>query len=445
MVTVVRELGEGRGALVSGLEWGVLPAGGKTNARIRELAKGPGASHAVRVISTLREEVKLKKRTVAVHKEAVGLYTSLEGTKPARNTHSLAAAFAAWTREHPRALLNVKVLKDRWAVVVVINGHPVLDKLEASSEAAHAICESYLKSGQQMSVFSDDKGRYADALAHDELLERISSATNEQTRLKPVPRDMVRLAVIGFVVCALAAGGLAYSKAEQERKRLEALQRQRDADPVPKYLNALADAREAVGVERSAMKSGIESAMRTPLAPEGWNATRISCVQGGLCEVRYSRTTGTFKGLQAAVAFLALAPAFEINLNEARMTWQQSMNASKLAADIQLPRMASFIQGPEASKLQDWLVAGLTIQVSPPRLWPQAEGVPDSFKHPKAIAAGKFDVEAIAIPQILEAVDTAPANVIWTGWSVDISDSKGEPLSRAKARLTGNFYVSNAS
>jgi hypothetical protein len=88
---------------------------------------------------------------------------------------------------------------------------------------------------------------------------------------------------------------------------------------------------------------------------------------------------------------------------------------------------------------------GLTIQVSPPRLWPQAEGVPDSFKHPKAIAAGKFDVEAIAIPQILEAVDTAPANVIWTGWSVDISDSKGEPLSRAKARLTGNFYVSNAS
>jgi hypothetical protein len=441
--TVVFERAGGKGSLVSGLEWNVLSVGKKVNAQIRELAKGD-ASHFARVVSTQREEVRTKRRVVSVRKEAAGLYTSLDGKAPARNTHSLAAAFAAWTREHPRALLNVQVENERWVVVVVVNGHPVLDRVESSADAAAAICKSYLEDGQEISVFSDQRGKYPDSLVHDDLIEHIWSALSEQTRLKTVPRDVVLLVVVTLVACAVAGGGFFYMKKEQERKRQEALQRQRDADPVPKYLNALAAAREAVGVDRAAIKAGIDFAMRTPLTPDGWNASRISCVQGGACEVRYTRTTGTFKGLQSAVGFLTLAPAAEVNLNEARMTWQQPMAASKLDVATQLPQMASFIQGAEASKLQDWLVAGLTIQVSPPRLWPQAEGVPDSFKHPQALAAGKFEIDSIAVPQMLEAVSNAPANVIWTGWSIDISDAKGEPLNRGKGHLTGNFYVTNA-
>lgn len=441
--TVLKDLAQGNGALVGGLDWRVIPSNGKVDAQVRTLAGQLSASHAVRAVPARTAEVGGGRNASGNSHIAVGFYVNFDGSKIPKNAHSLAAAFASWTREHPRALLCIKV-KDKWAVVVVVGGAPVLDKVEETSAKAYELCKSYLLDGKPVSVFSDDLGRYPDALDHEDLLAKITGALSADTLLKPIPPNVVMLAMATLLICALVGGGYTYYKVQQEKKRQAELQRLRDADPVPKYLNALAAAREAVGVDRASMKAGIEAAMRTPLSPEGWNASRISCMQASSCEVVFTRTTGTFKRLQADVAHLTISPASAINLNEARMSWSQPTVATRLDPANQLPPMNAFVQGPEASKLQDWLVAGLTIQVTPPRLWPQAEGVPDSFKHPQALAAGKFEIDSIAIPQMLEAVANAPANVVWTGWVIDVGDAKQQPLSRAKGRLTGTFYVTNS-
>jgi hypothetical protein len=125
------------------------------------------------------------------------------------------------------------------------------------------------------------------------------------------------------------------------------------------------------------------------------------------------------------------------------MTWTQELKPAPLINAAQLPSVGTFVQGGEASKLQTWLVAGVTLQLAPPQLWPQVPGVPASFKHPKAVAAGKFEANAIALPQLAEALAGAPENVSWTGWIAEIGDLRQEPLSRAKARLIGTYYVKN--
>ncbi|MCR6481014.1 type 4b pilus protein PilO2 [Variovorax sp. ZS18.2.2] len=434
----------GKPILIGGLEWRLLPAVVKTgelDASIRELAGDIAARHLAQAVSSVPEELRERGKTILVKRGKVGFYLPPEGESLPRGAHSLASAFATWSAEHSKALLSVRLADGRCAVVVVINGLPVLDKVETDHNAAFDLASAYLK--DDISVFSDDVVRYPGALVHQDLLEAIGHAAGKDSVIKAVPVNVRRLAIAAFLVAGLLGGLQYWMQWKKEQERLALLERQREADPVPKYLNALAAARQDVGIQREAIKAGIDFAMRVPLSPEGWNASRIGCAAHAGCEVLYARTTGTFEGLAKAVPFLTLVPAEAIDLNQARMTWNQPLATAALNPETQLPAMTAFVQGPEASKLQDWLVAGLSIQLTPQQLWPQAEGVPASFKHPAALATGKFDLDAIPLPQLQEAVATAPTNVSWTAWSIEIGDAKQEPLARAKGRMTGNYYVTS--
>ncbi|MDP9897358.1 hypothetical protein J2W32_006485 [Variovorax boronicumulans] len=435
--------GKGKVLLFGGLDWRLLPATGNVAGHLREIAKDRSASNAAQVIGLQPEEITVDGKHKQVHRTTAGFFTSSDNRAPPKGAHSLAAAFSAWTSEHTSALLNVKLADDRHAVVVVINGIPVIDKIEVNGHAAFDLALPYQKDRPEIAVFSNDVEVYPNALEHEEVLESISEWVSKDTAIRPIPLDVVKVSAFVLVIAAIAGGWFFYQKWDAEQKRLAALEKQRAEDPIPKYLNALAAARQDVGIDRESIKAAIGYAQQIPLAPEGWNASRVGCVQGGGCEVTMARSTGTFASLTKAVPMLALSPAGAVNLNEARLTWQQDLGTAKLDPATQLPQLGTFIQGPEASKLQDWLVAGLTIQLSPQQLWPQAEGVPPHFKHPEALATGKFEIDGIALPQLLEVVANAPANVNWTAWSVDLGDAKQEPLSRAKGRLTGNYYVKN--
>ena len=430
--------------LVGGLDWALQPFTGSVDGHLREGASSRSSvSHAVVATAATAEEVKVKGKARQARRTSAGFYSTVSATKPPKDAHSLAAAFAAWTREHGRALLNVQVADGTFAVVVVDNGLPVLDKVVKTSEDARELSLPWIKEHSDISVFSDDIETYPRSLAWENLLPQIAGATRPNTALKKIPVDTAKVLLIAVLAVGALGGYWYYKKAEAEKARQLALAAQRAADPIPKYLNALAVAQQNAGVDRLALRDSLVAAMRIPLTPEGWVVKRISCMVNAGCDVILSRTTGTYAGLKAAIPFLELVPSPGINLNEARMTWTQELKPAPLINAAQLPSVGTFVQGGEASKLQTWLVAGVTLQLAPPQLWPQVPGVPASFKHPKAVAAGKFEANAIALPQLAEALAGAPENVSWTGWIAEIGDLRQEPLSRAKARLIGTYYVKN--
>lgn len=444
--TVVFSSPSGKVALVGGLDWRLLPAtanAGKVERHVRDGAADMAARYVARAHAFGPEELRERGKSTLVRRIKAGYFQQSDTASFPKGAHSLAAAFAHWTAEHQKALLNVRFGEDAWAVVVVINGLPVLDKIEKTSLGAFEIARSYLADGDEISVFSDDEEKFPGALDHADLLEKISLGVTRQTAIKAIPLDYVRLIVIAALLLGALGGFWYWKHLQAQQARREAIAQQQAGDPIPKYIGALAAAREDVGMDVASIKDSIAFAMQLPLTPTGWNATHIGCATKVGCEVVFARTTGTFAGLMKAAPLLTLTPAATLNLNEARMTWPQNMTVARLDPATPLPGMADFVQGVEASKLQDWLVAGLTIQLAPPQLWPKAPGVPDSFKHPAALASGRFDIEGIALPQLLEAMAKAPANATWTGWSVDVGERKQEPLSRASARLLGNYYVTN--
>ncbi|WP_076999146.1 type 4b pilus protein PilO2 [Variovorax sp. KK3] len=434
------EAGQG-GCLIGGLDWRLLPTGGSVEAHLREGGSDRGAGFAALATASTSVEIKVKGKTSQTRRVSAGYYASAESTRPPKGAHSLAAAFGRWAHRHPEALLNVKVRDDLYAVVVVIDGLPVLDTVAPTADEAYDKTVSYLQERPAISVFSDDDEKYPRSLLAVGLLDEIARATGKSTAIRAIPPDTVKLLLVTTVVLGAIGGYWYHGQWKAEKARQEALARAREQDPVPKYLSALAAARQEVGATRASLEASVAAAQRIPLAPDGWAARRIACAVQVGCEAVFGRTTGTYAGLKAAIPFLALSPASDVNLNDARMTWKPDLAPDQLDPENRLPALGAFIQGPEASKLQNWLVAGLTIQLAPPQLWPQAPGVPSTFKHPQALANGKFELSAIALPQLAEALAAAPQNVKWTGWSIELGDEKQEPLARAKARLTGTYYV----
>ena len=427
----------------AGLDWNLLPARAKRagiSAEVRLKARAITARQYVTVTASRSEHTKDGDKELTVSRTAAGFVMLSDGSKLKAGHHSLAAAFAGWAHQHPEAVLCVRAGEKQWAVVVVAGGLPVVDKVVKSVEEAFALVSPYTEA-ESTSVFSDDARTFPRTQQESNLLRDISTWANKSTAIRTVPVDLALMAGLAAAL-VVGVGGFQYWqqwKAEKEREEL--LARQRAEDPVPKYLSALAAARQSVGLRRESVASGLEFARQIPLTPEGWEALRVGCTFEGGCEVVYRRTTGTYAGLVKAVSQLQLKPSEGVDLNEARMGWTQAREIASLDPAVALPPMTSFIQGPEASKLQDWLVAGLTLQLAPQQLWPRADGVPDGFRHPEALGIGRFDVDGIALPQVAETIKNAPSNVVWVAWSVELGDAKQEPLSRAKARLYGNYYV----
>lgn len=431
--------------LIGGLEWRVLDANQSTDAALRATGKERAASHAVTATSTLTESVVVGKKTKEIRRVSGGFYTSSEdGEGPGKKAHSLAAAFALWTRDHEKAALYVRSgTTGKVAVVVVLNGLPALDKVVDDETEAYQIVSGYIQSHPTISVFADDIVQFPRSLMDQGLLEGIAGAAGKATVIKSIPADVARLALIAVVVVA-ALGGYQWwlsKKAEEEKKA--ALLRAQEADPIPKYLQALASQRGTLGATRSAMDAAYQSVLKAPVTVDGWKLKTIDCSFGLDCAAVYERTTGTYDGLKKAVPFMTLDQAGSMNLNEGRMTWKQEMEADLLDAAKSPFTLPVFLEGEAGSQFQDWMVAGLGLTIQAPELWPVVPEVSPSFKHPQAVALGKVEVSSVPLPLVQEVITKAPQNVIWSGFSIQMGEAKGDPMTQAKVKLTGNYYVQN--
>lgn len=430
--------------LFGGLEWRVLDANQGTDAALRLTAKERASSHAVTATSSAIESVSIGKKTKEIRRVSGGFFVSPdEGEGPGKKAHSLAAAFALWARDHEKAALYVHTESGKVAVVVVLNGLPSLDKVVDDESEAYAIVAGYIKDHVAISVFADDIEKFPSSLMEHGLLDGIASAAGKATVIKAIPVDVARLAVVGIVVLA-ALGGYQFwnsKKAEEERKA--ALLRAQEADPVPKYIEALSSQRATLGATRPSIGAAFIAAGKLPVAVDGWKLKGVECAFGSNCMATYDRTTGTYEGLKKAVPTTTLDQAGSMNLNEGRLSWKQEMEADLLDVAKSPFPLPVFLEGDSGSQFQDWMVAGLGLLIQAPSLWPVVPEVPSGFKHPQAVALGKLEVSNVPLPLVQEVITKAPQNVIWSGFSIQVGEAKGDPMTQAKVKLTGSYYVQN--
>lgn len=431
------------GQLVGGLDWRLLPVSSRPASGLRAAAADRGATHAVVAIALRPEAALVGKKTKEVLRAAAGFSAVSDDDAKKKKEHSLAAAFAKWSKEHGEALLCVRAGEGVVAVVVVINGMPVLDKVAATEAEAFGIAAGYIRDHEHMSVFADDVERFPSTLMHEGLLEAVAAACGKDTLIRPIPQDMVRLAIVGLLVVGGALGYMHYKRVKAEQAKQEALLRAQAEDPANLYLQGLSQVADRAGIKASALQAAFEAALKIPTAVSGWNLSKVSCGMEAPCAATYMRTNGTFEELKAAVPSLKLAARPGTRLDEAVMTWDQPLD---LAAVADLPAMQpldQFVMGKPGSELQRWIVAGLSVQLQEPQLWPQVQGVPNNFRHPRALASGRIEVGGVTLPFVGEVLMRASTNVLWTGWQMEVGEAKQDALARVKVRIWGNYYVQN--
>lgn len=434
--------------LFGGLEWRLLDASQQGDAVLRAAANERGATHAVTVKSADVEEIQVGKKVKKIQRTSGGFFSSSNDQGPGKKGHSLAAAFARWSREHPKAALCLTMPAGGFCVVVVFNGLPVLDRYVPIAEEAFSLMNGYTSDNDDMSVFADDQVRFPTALMNEGLLQAVIDACDKTTLIKAIPPDLVKIAIAFLVIAAIAGGYFYYEKHKKIAARKAAMLKAAEENPVPKYLAGLAAQRASLGFDRASLINAYQFAKPLLVDPEGWHAKRITCgrTEGASegCMATYERKYGTYQDITQALPKLTLANAPKsLDLNLAQMSWKQELKPQPVGEDAE--ELDAFIRGMSGSQMQNWLVAGLALQVQPAVLWPAVIGVPPSFRHPKALAIGRFSVTGVSLPLFEEAIKTAPANVIWSGWQIDVGDIKkgGNPLDSAKVTLTGNYYVKN--
>jgi hypothetical protein len=441
------------------LDWRLLPVGDKS-AALRTLASERGATHATAVQSCATEDVQNGKKTKVVRRYSAGFHVAPEGQAKAKRAHSFAAGFAQWAREHPDALLYVSIPGDpapgnppeRYAVVVVINGMPVLDKVEDQAIQAYGLVANYLQSHPDISVFADDPERFPRTLMSEGLLEGIyaTCAKSKATSIAAIPVDVVKLSLITVVILGALGGYHFHKKHQAEEARKAAMLKAQQEDPVNLYLTGLSEVASRAGLSQATLLKSVEQASKLPVKPEGWNLSKVACDMGTSCEALYVRTTGTFDDLRAviddlrdALPSLKLAPPNGTDLNAAGVTWDPQWETVGIDPGTPLQPLQEFVQRASGTQLQNWLVAGLGLQMQAPMLWPQVTGVPNSLKHARAVASGKVEVANVSLPLVREVITKAPAGVIWTGWTMSVGEEKQDILQRVLLKLGGNYYVQN--
>jgi hypothetical protein len=438
---------EGGLRLFTNLDWRVLDFSKDVGAGLRAAGSERGASHAAVFRSNHHEMVQVGKKQKKIQRTAGGFYSSADDSGPGKKGHSLAAAFAKWSAAHDKAALCMTLFDDGgFVVVVVINGLPVVDRYFALEEEAFALMGTYQSDHEDISVFADNQIKYPDTLMSDGLLKALLDSCDKTTLIKSIPVDSLKIAIALVVVVSLAGGYWYYNKLKKEKERKAAAAKLAQENPIPKYLSALEAKRLSLGFSRDSLAGSYSFAKTLLTDVDGWNLRKISCgredsgAEG--CTASYERKFGTYTDITKALPKLTLVNVPEsLDLNVAVMSWKAELKPEPVSEDT--ISQDEFLRGATGSKMQKWLLAGIALQLAPPMLWPQVAGVPGSFRHPRALSLGKFSVSAMSLPIFEEVIKTAPANVIWSGFTINVGDLKqgADPLDAAKINMNGSYYV----
>lgn len=431
---------EGGVALVGGLEWQLLPSNKPVETAVRDKAKIKSATHFVSCKALTAEEIETKKKNKSVHRVAAGMTQSVGGKGDfGKKPHSVAAVFAEWSKEFPKAAMYGNLPDERISVVVVINGMPVFDAIILERTEARERLATFLSDHPDMQVFANDAEQYPQDY-YEDLWVQLITKTNPKTALKSIPVDYIKLAGLAVLVVALY-GGWTYWNAEQKKAAQRALEAQAAAmNPETLYTSAIS-AVTSFGIERGSILRSLNDVQQLPAVVDGWETKEIGCTEQG-CTMLMNRVHGTFERLTNGIKGMPISivpDPSKIDLQSVNLVWTQEMKPAPQPSVSELST-EKFL-ATDGSQFQEWMLAGLSLRIDAASLFPDVAGVPPDFKHPLVIKRGTFEVSGISLPIAKEIVRDAPANIVFNGYKMTLDVNGSDPLTKSIITLTGNYYV----
>ena len=425
-----------QGDLLAGLFWRA-PSAGKSRTRALQEAKSLTADATHYAQSQVGDHVRY------------GMYqprASEEGMALPKVTLSAAGCFARLVgaaASNAALVLTVPASghrkEDRYFVVCLEDGVPVVDVLSNEVEARNAL------GAEDRPIWSDNPVAYPNCTPAD--FTWLATAADRTVRLLPIPINPWPFLSATLVLLLVAGGWLGLQHFQRSESARRALEAAHAADPVPKYLAALAVQEPHMAVDRAALVSAAADMFSYRTWIPGWRLASAECSAiRQACTRDWVRRGGDFNDLRRALPRDALEmlvpPGGTVpGLDAARTTRPAPLPRVPLAGRKgSLPTLAEALAqaGP---LLQMWRTADIAVDLKQPALWPRVPDLPHAFRHPRALLAGDLEMHDIPAPFILEALRTAPDFVSWESVRVDIGEGP-DVKALLKFSATGVFYAS---
>ncbi len=423
------------GELLGGLFWRAPTAGqGRSRALLEARALTSDATHwaQAQVEPHVRyglfqpraseEGVRLPKSTLA----AAACFSRLVGTRAPNAALVLTVPASAQHKE------------DKTFVVCLEDGVPVTDVLANEADARNAL------GGEDRPIWSDNPVAYPNCEPAD--FAWLAAGGDRSARLQPMPVNPWPLIGAGAAVSISVAAwmsGQHLHRVDADRRIAAAA---RAADPVPRYLAALAGQQSDMAADRATLVAAAREMFGYRTWIPGWNLASAECsAKARACTRDWVRRGGSFDDLRKVLPDEALemlvpqgsgVPAFDVarTSHPLRILRRSMLDPRRPLRSLQV---AISDAGPQ---LQRWRTADVVIELKSPALWPRVADVPATFRHPAAVLAGEVDMHNVPGPFIVEALDGAPDFISWESVRVDLgegSDARGLLKFSAK----GVFYV----
>ena len=424
------------GDLLGGLLWRA-PSAGKSRARALREAQSltSEATHVAQ--AQVGEQLRYGMYQARASEEAVAL---------PKGVLSAAACFAhrvGATAPNAALVLGVPAggarKEDRYYVVCLEDGVPVVDVLSHEAEARNAL------GADDRPIWSDNPVAYPNCEPAD--FEWLAMGADRGARLVPIPLNPWPLAIAAGIVLALAGAWMGVQHARAVEQRRIAAAAAAAADPVPRYLAALALERPRMAAERQALVAAVTDMFAYRVWVPGWRLASAECdARAQRCSRDWVRQGGTWDDLRRAV------PHERLELLTAPGSPVPGLDAARTTRSIRIPRVALPAASgarlgplPDAleqagAQLQVWRDADVPLELKRPSVWPRVPDVPSTFSHPQALLAGEATLRNVPGPFILEALRNAPSFVSWESVRVDVGEG-ADPRALLRFSAHGAFYA----
>lgn len=331
--------------------------------------------------------------------------------------------------------------EDSFAVAAVNKNAPIIDEVFKDKNAAVSALDPIAK---RLGITPKANFSGISGFQYVESLEArlLGPKKGRASPAKEIPKSVIPQVVLAIMAIAGTYWYFDYDAKEKARIEAERLAAEREADPIPKYMRQLMlDEPNFALTDKTALKMLGDIAVIAQ-EPKGWKFEEASCEiekvsHAQKCDLKFKRVNGVYSDIKAELSNYKIVFDFPADFNKATATVEYKEDSFKFTEYTKNAK--EFLEFDLGDKGQDWLTAGLALEITQPVLWPQAPGVPQNFRHPMAKLAGEMKVSKIPLFLVADLINTKPKNSFVKSFKISAQES--EKRMNADASVDLRYYV----